>query len=313
MTASSIHTAPVPTVLATDIGSDVDDTWALAHVLRSPELALKMVLTETGEASFRARVAAKLLEVAGRGDVPVALGVDFGEMPDAERHQGPWVEGYTLGDYPGAVHKDGVAAFIAFVKESPGTVNVIAIGPTPSLAEAIRRDAGIAAKCRLIGMFGSFDLGYGGSTTPAAETNVRVDPEAFRTVLSAGWKDVALTPLDTCGLVDLDGENYHAIWGATGDALLRGLIENYCIWAPRVPWMDCDFFTTRSSTLFDCVAVYMAYAEDLLEFETFSFRVTDDGYTVRDPDGPYSARIAIRWTDLPAFENHLTRRLLGAE
>jgi len=162
-------------------------------------------------------------------------------------------------------------------------------------------------------MFGSFDLGYGGSTTPSAEANVRVDPEALRAVLSAEWKEVLLTPLDTCGLVNLDGENYHAIWCATGDPLLRGLIENYCIWAPRVPWMDCDFFTTRSSTLFDCVAVYMAYAEDLLAFDVFSFRVTDDGFTVRDADGPYTARIAMRWTDLPAFEKHLSRRLLGRE
>ncbi|MCH2258979.1 MAG: hypothetical protein MK088_20405, partial [Alteromonas sp.] len=63
-------------MFATDIGGDVDDTWALAHILRSKELDLKMVLTETGEAEYRAKVAAKVLQVAGREDVTVALGKD---------------------------------------------------------------------------------------------------------------------------------------------------------------------------------------------------------------------------------------------
>ena len=41
------------------------------------------------------------------------------------------------------------------------------------------------------------------------------------------------------------------------DPVLEAVIANYCIWAPRVPWIDCDFFTRRSSTLFDDVAVYI--------------------------------------------------------
>ena len=41
------------------------------------------------------------------------------------------------------------------------------------------------------------------------------------------------------------------------DPLLRAVIESYCVFAPRVSWMECDFFATRSTTLFDCVAVYL--------------------------------------------------------
>ena len=70
------YLASKPVVFATDIGGDVDDTWALAHILRSKELDLKMVLTETGEAEYRAKVAAKVLQVAEREDVIVALGKD---------------------------------------------------------------------------------------------------------------------------------------------------------------------------------------------------------------------------------------------
>ena len=105
--------------------------------------------------------------------------------------------------------------------------------------------------------------------------------------------------------------DYRAIWSATNDPVLRSLIENYCIWAPRVPWMKNDFFTTRSSTLFDCVAVYLAYSEKLLEIKPVRFRITDDGFTVPDEAGPLEARVALQWRDREAFDAHLTSRLLG--
>jgi inosine-uridine nucleoside N-ribohydrolase len=299
----------VPVVLDTDIGTDIDDTWALAHLLRSPELDLRLVLTETGEARYRAAIAAKLLEAAGRTDVAVGLGRDFGPMADADRNQGPWLRGYDLAKYPGRVHEDGIGALIDLVMHSPEPVTIIAVGPTPTLAAALAREPRLAARCRFVGMHGSFALGYGGGT-PSAENNVRVDPVALRAVLSAPWQDVLLTPLDTCGLVSLGGARYRAIWQATDDVLLRAVIENYCIFAPRVGWMHCDFFATRSTTLFDCVAVYLAYAEDLVETEAIRFRITDDGFTVRDAAGPLRARVALRWKNLPAFEDHLVSRLL---
>ena len=61
----------IPVILDTDIGGDIDDTWALAMVLKSPELDLKLVVTDTGNTTYRACVTAKMLEVAGRTDVPV--------------------------------------------------------------------------------------------------------------------------------------------------------------------------------------------------------------------------------------------------
>jgi inosine-uridine nucleoside N-ribohydrolase len=301
---------PTPVVLDTDIGSDIDDTWALAQILRSPELDLKLVLTDTGEARYRAALAAKLLEAAGRTGVDVGLGRDFGPMGDEHRHQGPWLKGYDLARYPGRVHEDGIAALIELVMQSPQPVTIIAVGPVPTLAAALEREPRIAARCRFVGMHGSFDVGYGGGA-PAAEANVKGDPAGLRAVLAAPWQDILLTPLDTCDRVALRGDDYRAIWGATHDPLLRAVIENYCIWAPRVPWMHCDFFTTRSSTLFDCVAVYLAYDEALVDVETVRFRVTDDGMTVRDTAGPLQARVALRWKNQAAFEHHLATRLLA--
>jgi len=301
-----------PTVLATDIGSDVDDTWALAQLLRTPELDLELVLTETGEAAYRGSVAAKLLERANRSDVPVGLGVDFGEMDDDERHQGPWVENYDIGDYPGTVHDDGVAEFRRLVDEADEPVTVVSIGPTPSLAAALQDDPEIAESCRFVGMHGSFYRGYDGDEEPSAEANVRIDPDAFRAVLDAPWRDVLLTPLDTCGLVTLTGDRYNRVWRSTDDPLVRSVIESNCVFAPRVPWWPYEDFTRQSSTLFDSVAVYLAVDESFVETRTEIFDVTDDGFTEPDSDGEFEARIALEWRDLDAFEAYLVDVLLEA-
>lgn len=300
----------IPVVLQTDIGTDIDDTWALAYLLRCPELDLKLVLTDTGDTRYRARIVAKLLEAAGRTDVPVGVGRS-GPMGEAERNLDPWVRDYDLAKYPGKVFDDGVGALIDLVMHSPEPVTIIALGPVPSLALAVQREPALAAKCRLVGMQGSFDLGYGDQPPASAEANVKVDPAALRTVLSAPWRDVLLTPLDTCGSVQITGADYRRIWSDMDDPLIRAVIESYCVFAPRVNWMKCDFFTQHSTTLFDCVAVYLAYAEDLVTTERVRFGITDDGFTRRGSGaGSVSARVALHWKDRTAFEHLLARRLV---
>jgi inosine-uridine nucleoside N-ribohydrolase len=302
--------APTPVILVTDIGTDIDDSWAIALLLRSRELDLKLVVVDPADTQYRASVAAKLLEESGRADVPVAIGDNSGPMGDDNKTLKPWIAGYDIGKYPGKVYKDGVGALVDAVESSPTPVTIVAIGPVHSLALALKRAPDIAAKCRLVGMFGSFDVGYGGGA-PSAEFNVKVDPAAFRSVLAAPWRDILLTPLDTCGLVSLAGERYHAIWSATGDPMLRALIQSYCVFAPLQNWMVCNYFSTRSTTLYDCVAVYLAYSEDLVETETIAFQVTDDGFTRRSADGPFRARVAIRWKNMDGFEAQLAGRLLA--
>ena len=89
------------------------------------------------------------------------------------------------------------------------------------------------------------------------------------------------------------------------------MIENYCIWAPRVPWIHCDLFTQKSSTLFDDVAVYMAYDGSLLNYEALHFDVSDEGKTLVDNNGKFVAQVATNWKDIKAFGSFLTDRLLG--
>lgn len=302
---------PIPVILDTDIGGDIDDTWALAHLLRSPELDLRLVVTAKGDTRYRADIVAKLLEIAGRTDVPIGIGHFEGAMGDAHRHQGPWVADYDRRRFPGTIHEDGVQALIDTARAATGPVTLIAIGPATNIRLALERAPDLAPRCRFVGMFGSVREGYAPGSPPEPETNVRLDVSAFRALLAAPWQDVLLTPLDTCGHAVLAGEDYAPIRDST-DPLLRAVMENYRIWAPRVPWMKCDFAETRTSTLFDCVAVWLAYAEDLVEIETLRLASTDAGLTYEDPAG-HPARVALRWRDLAAFHRHLSARLLARE
>jgi inosine-uridine nucleoside N-ribohydrolase len=300
--------APIPVVFDMDIGGDIDDTWALAFLLESPELDVRLLVTDAGNPVYRAKIAARLLEVAGRTDIPIGLGLRLYEDDDGP--QAPWVEGYDLGRYPGTVHEDGVQALIDVIMGSETPVTLIGTGAVPNVRAALEREPRIAEKARFVGMHGSLRRGYGPGSEPVAEANVKGDPAALQAVLAADW-DVTLTPLDTCAQVQLGGERYQRV--ARSEApLARAVMENYRIWWPRCPWCegDPDLPDRESTLLFDTVAVYLAFAEDLLEMEDLGVRVTDDGFTVIDPAAP-RARCATGWKDLEAFQELLVERLAG--
>ncbi len=296
--AAGMAAKPVPVILDTDIGDDIDDTWALVMLLKSPELDVKLVVGDKGKALYRAKLIARLLQTAGRTDV--AVGVGCGARTGSGR-QAAWVKDYDLKKYPGVVHDDGVQAIIDTIMKSPQPITLIAIGPMPNLKVALEREPKIARRARFVGMHGSVRRGYGGSKKISAEYNVRGDVKAAQAVFTAGW-EMTITPLDTCGLVHLRGKKYAAVRDAT-DPLAAALIENYRLWARKPAQAD-----SASSTLFDTVAVYLAFADALVKIETLGIRVTDDGRTVIDP-AARKMKVATQWKDMSAFEDLLVKRV----
>ncbi len=291
---------PIPVILDTDIGDDIDDTWALGFLLKSPELDLKLVVGDYGKSAYRARLLAKFLQTAARTDVPVGVGLDI--QPKGEGGQAEWIKGYDLASYPGKVHADGVQALVDTIMQSPKPVTLIAIGPLPNIAEALRREPRIAEKARFVGMHGSVHRGYGGKKEVDAEWNVKADPAACRKVFTAPW-DMTITPLDTCGLADLSGNRYRQVRDSK-DPVAAAVIENYRLWCGK----DKAKADQRSSTLFDPVAVYLAFSQDFCTMERVGLRVTDDGFT-RIDDQAKKVDAAVAWKDLDAFRDLLVTRL----
>lgn len=293
----------IPVILDTDIGGDIDDTWALAMMLKSPELDVRLIVSNTGDTVYRARIIAKLLEVANRTDIPVGTGLNQGSQPGREPQE-PWVAGYDLRHYPGTVHDDGVKAIIDTIMHSPESVTLICIGPVPNIAEALQREPHIASKCRFVGMFGSIRRSHDGSKEVIAEYNVAKDIKACQKVFTAPWREMVITPLDTCGIIRLKDRKYRSVCSSS-DPLTQAVIENYRIWLKGKP-------DEQSSILFDTVAIYLAFAEDLLVMEDMGIRVADDGFTIQDPKAR-AIRCATDWKDMGAFEDLLVQRLAGGK
>src|SRR3954469_12712261 len=92
-TATICAAQATPILFDTDIGTDIDDAYALALILRSPELDLVGVTTVSGDAGARARLAAKLLAVAGgeAARVPVYAGPSTGTQ---YMKQAEWAAGF---------------------------------------------------------------------------------------------------------------------------------------------------------------------------------------------------------------------------
>jgi len=293
-----------PVILATDIGDDIDDTWALGFLLKCPELDLKLVVSDYGKPQYRGKLIAKFLQTVDHGSVPVGLGPD--REPRGEGGQADWVKDYSLSSYPGRVHPDGVQAMIDTIMGSKETVTLIGIGPMPTIAAALAREPRIARRARFVGMDGSVRVGYGGAKTPAPEWNVKADVKAAQQVLAAPW-EITITPLDTCGLVTLDGQRYQRLLKST-DPVVSAILQNYRLWCRSNK--NQDDAERRSSVLFDTVAIYLAFTQALCQMETLGLRVTEDGFTRIDDHGKRMA-VATAWKDLDGYRDFLVGRLLG--
>jgi inosine-uridine nucleoside N-ribohydrolase len=294
----------IAVILDTDICDDIDDTWALAMLLQSPEFDIKLITTAVGDTTARTKVVAKILQTAGRTDIPIGTGVAIGDMKTGHRQDG-WVKDFDLSKYPGKIYPDGVQAMIDTITNSPEPITLIAIGPLPNVAAALEHEPNIAKKARFVGMHGSVRIGYGEKSKPQKEYNVVSFIKASQTVFTADW-DMTITPLDTCSRVTLHGDKYRKVRDCNSP-ITKAIIENYRVWTKSGNMNEAQV-GSRSSTLFDTVAIYLAMKRDLVEMEKLGIRVTDDGYTAIDGKAK-KINCATSWKNLGAYEDFLVGRL----
>ena len=100
-----------PVILDTDIGTDIDDTWALALIMRSPELELKAATLVSYDTAFRARLTAKLLRTEGHPDIPLGLGPTTSTDTKYNCQQ-EWLGAFSLNDWKAPVSRDAAEIII---------------------------------------------------------------------------------------------------------------------------------------------------------------------------------------------------------
>ena len=314
---SSSSGEKIPVIFDTDICDDIDDTWALALLVQSPEFDVKLITVAVGNTLSKAKTVAKFLEIVGRTDIPVGIGV---KHRDGAHRQDAWAKDYKLSSYPGTVYKDGVQALVDTIMNSREPIKVVAVGPLPNIAAALEREPRIAEKAEFIGMHGSVRLGYGGNPKPSPEYNVKAYVKEAQKVFTAPWK-MTITPLDTCGIVQLKGGKYQKVL-RKNNPLTRALIANYHAWyrqglvnknkqlmGPELNRQINQKLHSSSTILFDTVAVYLAMSTDLVKMEELGIEVTDDGYTKIDENAKI-INCAMEWKNLGAFEDFLIERLI---
>jgi inosine-uridine nucleoside N-ribohydrolase len=190
--------ATIPIILDCDPGHD--DAIALLLALASPEVELLGVTTVHGNQTLAKTTAnaLRVLEFAGRGDVPVAAGADRPFVRDlfvaAYVHGESGLDGPALPAPQGAPVAQHAVDFIAErVLASPRPVTLVPTGPLTNIGLFLaRHPEAVAGVERIVLMGGAIGEG---NVTPAAEFNIWCDPEAAERVFSSGL-DVTMIGLD---------------------------------------------------------------------------------------------------------------------
>ncbi len=195
-----------------DVDTGVDDAMALVYLLASADADLVGIASTGGNVAVDqvCRNNLGLLELCRAADIPVSRGADqplSAAMRTAEDTHGPAGLGYA--DLPRHDREltpyDSAEAWVRAAHARPGELIGLVTGPLTNLALALRAEPMLPSLLRrLVIMGGSFD--YRGNTTPVAEWNISVDPEAAAEVFAA-WgraadaKQIAAEDLPiVCGL-----------------------------------------------------------------------------------------------------------------
>jgi purine nucleosidase len=272
--AAQEKTSPEKVIIDTDIGDDIDDAFAVALALRSPELQILGITTTFGDTENRAKLLDRLLAEAGRPDIPVAAGVPtpprgtFTQLRYAENNR-----------FAKPSHPDAVALLLDHVRRNPGQITLLAIGPLMNVGAAIDKDPVTFRKLkRIIMMGGSIKRGYGGlgfgpPPPPEPEWNILNDIPSAQKLFAAGVP-LFVMPLDATQL-KLD-EVKRAFLFSQGTALTDALTLLYHQWGQLTP------------TLFDPMTIAFLVNPALCPAQPMHIRVDDKGFTRADL-GPPSA------------------------
>lgn len=264
-----------PIILDTDIGTDVDDAWALGLCLASTDLDLVGVTLVHGDLDTRAKIALKFLRLAGRPDVPVYAG-EASPITDGKGivwagHEGTETD---FSDIEGiSAHPDGVRFILDTVRRSPGEVIVCSIGPLTNIAEAVRREPQtMAAVKKLVAMVGDY-RGEGGHNA-SREHNGCVDPAATRIVLECGIP-ATVVGLNVTMRVTVSGEDLLPLQGWPLGDYLAAMSRQYM----RIVGRDILY-------MHDPLAVATIVDQSLVTCRQMGASVLDDGRIAWRPGGP---------------------------
>jgi purine nucleosidase len=283
---------PEKIIIDTDIGDDVDDAFALALAVKSPELEILGVTTTFGDTETRAKIVDRLLGEVGRAEIPVFTGKGVAtKNPMSQRLYA------ESGRFVKASHGDAVEFLLNEVRKYPGEITLIAIGPLMNVGAAIDKDAATFRKLkRVVLMGGSIrrgygDLGYTAPVPPMPEWNILNDVASAQKLFSAGVP-LFVMPLDSTQL-KLDEVKREFLF-SQGTAVSDQLAVLYHLWGQETP------------TLFDPMTIAFALRPELCPVQGMHIRIEEKGFTRKKP-GPVNAQVCLDSNAEDFFKFYLKR------
>ena len=270
---------PTPVILDTDIGSHIDDAFALSLLLADHDCQLLGVTTCGSQAQDRAWMVCRLLTALDRKDIPVAYGRDPQPKSPID-----WQIQYRR--HPAVVWnrtirpaQDTPADLMnRLVEQSKRPVTIIAIGPLTNIARLLTKhpDAKRGIK-QIVVMGGSVKIGYDGKPPAIAEWNIKQDIPAAETVFTAGVP-LLVVPVDAGWNVKLT------------DAMEKKLFDAHTplCWELQSLWQLWE--GERPALLFDAVAASAALKPEFGERVKMQLTVDNDGKTIAG-DGAANATV----------------------
>jgi len=270
--SSPVPALPEKVVIDTDIGDDIDDAFAVALALRSPELQILGITTTFGDTTTRGKLLDRFLAEVGRPDIPVGAGVPT--PPKSNFSQRRYAES---GRFAKPSHPDAAAFLLDQIRRNPGQITLIAIGPLINIGAAIDQDPATFRKLKCVILMGGSikrgygDLGFGTSHPPEPEWNILNDIPSAQKLFAAGVP-LFVMPLDATQL-KLD-EVKRAFLFSQGTPITDALTLLYHQWGQETP------------TLFDPMTIAFLVNPALCPTQPMHIRVDEKGFTRPDPGPP---------------------------
>ena len=188
--------SPLPVIIDTDVGDDIDDAFALAIALKDPRLEVIGITTAWGDTRTRTLLVRRLLTTLGREDVVVAQGpATANAVPFTQKK-------WALGAGDTSPAPEAIEFMREQTRKRPGKITLIALAPLSNIEALAHRDPRALQEFRQVVMMGgSIHAGYnqGGAVpvaTPSAEYNVASAPGGLTALLQSKVA-VRMFPLDS--------------------------------------------------------------------------------------------------------------------
>ena len=285
---------PLPVIIDTDVGDDIDDAFALVIALQDPRLQVLGVTTAWGDTRTRVLLVRRLLATLARRDVVVAQGtVTANTVPFTQRK-------WALGATDTSPAPDAIEFISKQAHKHPAGITLLALAPLSNIESLARRHPDALRELRQVVMMGgSIRAGYnqGGAIPnpePSAEYNIASSPEGLRVLLQSGVP-VRMFPLDSTQ-IKLDEVRRDRVF-AYGSAASDALALLYHQWRLLNSWGQI------TPTLFDVVPLVWLLEPATCPVTALRITVDERGYT-RPASGAANVEVCL------SVDESATQRLI---